>query len=78
MSQLRMDGAPLHMEHCSICVHGRLAPRWAQWFDGLTMTYTDAGNTVISGAVADQAALHGLLDRVLDSHLTLISVNTAR
>jgi hypothetical protein len=58
-----------------IRVKGHLAPRWSEWFAGLTMTHTDSGETILAGPVADQAALHGLLDRVRDLNLTLISVN---
>lgn len=53
---------------------GRLHERWAAWFDGLTVGHSDDGTTVISGPVADQAALHGLLKRVRDLGLPLISV----
>lgn len=53
---------------------GHLDARWAAWFDGLTVTSRDDGTTVISGPLADQAALHGLLQRVRDLGLPLISV----
>ena len=43
-----------------------LHERWAAWFDGLTLSHQDDGTTVIRGPVADQAALHGLLQRVRD------------
>jgi hypothetical protein len=54
---------------------GHLEPRWASWFDGLTVGRDGDGITVISGLVADQAALHGLLQRVRDLGMPLISVN---
>jgi hypothetical protein len=57
-----------------IRVKGHLAPRWSEWFAGWTMAHTDSGETILAGPVADQAALHGLLDRVRDLNLTLISV----
>jgi hypothetical protein len=57
-----------------IRVSGRLDPRWATWFVGLTLTPTDDGSTVIRGVVADQAALHGILRRVRDAGLPLISI----
>ena len=47
---------------------------WSAWFDDLTISHTTDGTTVLSGAVRDQAALHGLLARVRDLGLTLISV----
>ena len=53
---------------------GRVDPRWATWFDGLTLTY-DGADTVVHGPVADQAALHGLLRKVRDLGLRLVSVN---
>ena len=56
-----------------IRIKGRLDDRWAAWF-GLSLTCESAGTTLIHGPVADQAALHGLLTRVRDLGLTLISV----
>ena len=56
-----------------IRIKGRLDPQWAEWFDGLTIT-TDDGDTLITGSVIDQAALHGLLRRVRDLGLPLVSV----
>jgi len=61
--------------HYEIRVKGRLAPRWSARFDGLTIdTDTNDGTTAISGPVIDQAALHGLLQKVRDVGLTLISL----
>jgi hypothetical protein len=57
-----------------IRLKGHLAPRWAAWFDGLSLSSEDDGTTIISGLVADQAALHGLLHRVRDIGLPLVSV----
>ena len=62
-------------EHYVIRVHGHLDPRWAEWFSGLTLTRTEAGETILAGLVADQAALHGLLVRIRDLNLTLVSVS---
>ena len=53
---------------------GHLESRWASWFDGLSLTSESDGSTVIHGPVADQAALHGLLRKVRDVGLPLISV----
>jgi hypothetical protein len=53
---------------------GHLEARWAGWFDGLTISHESDGTTVISGPVADQAALHGLLQRVRDLGVSLVSV----
>lgn len=48
---------------------------WADWFDGMTFTHQDDGTTTLTGEMADQSALHGVLKRVRDLGLTLISVN---
>jgi hypothetical protein len=53
---------------------GRLEPRWAAWFDGLSLTSESDGTTIICGPVADQSALHGLLQKVRDLGLPLVSV----
>src|SRR5215467_9895020 len=58
-----------------IRLKGHLDDRWAGWFDGLTLTRDDDGTTLLTGPVVDQAALHGLLRRVRDLGLPLISVN---
>lgn len=58
-----------------ICVKGHLDNRWAAWFDGMTLTRSSDGTTIIRGPVADQAALHGLLQKTRDLGLPLISVN---
>jgi hypothetical protein len=60
--------------HYEIRVGGRLPSRWAAWFDGLTVTAETDGTTAIRGPVADQAALHGLLARVRDVGLPLVSL----
>jgi hypothetical protein len=57
-----------------IRVEGLLDQRWSGWFDGLQITSQPGGVTVIAGPVADQAALHGLLARIRDLNLPLISV----
>ncbi len=57
-----------------ICIQGHLAARWAGWFDGLSLTNEPDGTTLICGPVADQSALHGLLQKVRDLGLPLVSV----
>jgi hypothetical protein len=57
-----------------IRLKGRLDARWAAWIDGLSLTHESDGTTVIHGPVVDQAALHGLLQKVRDLGLPLVSV----
>ena len=57
-----------------IRVKGHLADRWAVWFNGMTVTRQADGPTVLYGPVADQSALHGLLRKVSDLGLPLLSV----
>lgn len=58
-----------------IRIEGHPAPRWAEYFAGLAMDYTESDETLLSGPIEDQAALHGVLDRIRDLNLTLIAVN---
>ncbi len=57
-----------------IRVAGRLAPRWSSWFDGLTVSAGEDGTTVLRGPVVDQAALHGLLQKLRDVGIPLLSL----
>ncbi len=58
-----------------IRIKGHLDSQWADWFEGLTITPEDNGHTLLIGPVIDQAALHGLLKKVRDLGLPLISVS---
>ncbi len=58
-----------------IRIRGHLGTRWATWFDGMTLTAMSDGTTVLEGPVVDQAALHGVLHKVRDTGLPLLSVN---
>jgi hypothetical protein len=57
-----------------ITIQGYVDEVWSSWFAGLTMTHTEQGETILRGNLVDQAALHGVLIRVRDLGLTLISV----
>ena len=58
-----------------IRIRGHLSPRRADWFEGLTITMEENGDTLLTGTVVDQAALHGLLKKVRDLGTPLLSVN---
>jgi len=58
-----------------IVLKGQLDTDWNTWFENLDIQYNDSGNTILSGPVSDSAALHGILDRIRDLNLELISVN---
>lgn len=60
--------------HYEIRLAGHLDRHWSAWFDGLALTLEDDGTTTLQGPVADQAALHGLLAKVRDLGVFLISV----
>src|SRR5512142_1401994 len=65
------DGPELY----EIRIKGHLDDRWTDWFSGLTITLEEGGDTLLTGPVTDQAALHGLLKKVRDLGLPLLSVN---
>jgi hypothetical protein len=56
-----------------IRIEGHLGPQWADWFGGMTITLEDNGDTLLTGPVVDQGALHGLLRKVRDLGIPLIS-----
>ncbi len=58
-----------------IRIKGHLGPQWRDWFEGLTITLEEDGDTLLTGPVTDQAALYGLLKKVRDLGLPLVSVN---
>ena len=60
--------------YCEIVVKGHLDTNWSGWLEGLKITHNDKGETIISGPIRDQAALYGLLVKMRDMVLFLISV----
>jgi hypothetical protein len=62
-------------QYYEIRLKGHLEARWVKWFNGLAITLEDNGDTLLTGPVADQAALHGSLKKVRDVGLPLLSVN---
>jgi hypothetical protein len=56
-------------------IKGHLSPQWTDWFECLTITWEDNGETLLTGPLVDQAGLYGLLKKVRDLGLPLISVN---
>jgi hypothetical protein len=59
-----------------IRLQGQLNRKWLDWFEGLTLTLEEDGNTLLTGPVVDQAALHGILKKVRDLGMLLLSVNS--
>jgi hypothetical protein len=79
MSEIDPPGDDLHKpEIFEIRIKGHLDDRWKSWFEGLTLALEDNGNTLLTGMVADQAALHGLLKKVWNLGMPLISVNSVK
>lgn len=76
MTQRAEPGAdPIGSTVYQIRLRGQLGPLWSDWFEGLAITWDDNGDTLLTGRVADQSALYGLLRKVRDLGVTLVSVN---
>jgi hypothetical protein len=63
------------MLRAEIRVKGQIDEHWSDWFEGLTVTHTDQDETVLTGLVVDQSALYGLMTKLRDLGLLLVSVN---
>ena len=70
----RIDADQHEAGRYEIRLKGHLDGRWAAWFDGLSLSRESDGTTILRGPIPDQAALHGLLQRVRDTGLSLVSV----
>ena len=75
MSEPQGSTGSRHDGFYEIRVRGLLDARWGYWFEGMSLTRESDGTTVLYGPVADQAALHGMLRKIRDLGLALISVN---
>ena len=69
-----MESEHVRQEVYQIVVKGHLDSEWSDWFDGLTITMVDNGETIFSGPVVDQTALHGVLIKIRDLGLPLLSL----
>lgn len=75
MSEKPRSGEKRNQPPCyEIRLKGQLDKQWTDWFEGLTITLEDNGDTLMTGPVVDQAALHGLLKKVRDLGMPLVSV----
>jgi hypothetical protein len=74
MSNADAAPGPHEAGRYEIRLTGHLADRWSDWFDGLSLTRHSDGTTLLRGRVVDQAALHGLLQKVRDTGLPLVSL----
>ncbi len=70
-----MESEPDRHEVYQIVVNGHLDSAWSEWFDGLTITLMDSGETILTGPIVDQTALHGVLIKIRDLGLPLLRLS---
>jgi hypothetical protein len=85
MAEMRNDNDPVRKAECEalaggagffeIHVKGHLSPAWSDWLEGLEVELLESGEMILSGAIVDQAALMGVLNKLYRLNLTLLSVN---
>jgi hypothetical protein len=76
--QLNSKTDPCEPAIYEVRIKGHLGTQWADWFGDVSVTLEDNGETLLTGPVADQAALHGLLKKVRDLGMPLVSVNRVK
>jgi hypothetical protein len=76
--ELHQEGEPDGAMRCQIRLKGHLGRQWSAWFGGLSITLEANGDTVLSGLLADQAALYGVLKKIRDLGMFLLVINCAR
>jgi hypothetical protein len=71
----KVERDPQEPKVFKIRIQGHLSPQWQDWFEGLTITLEEDGNTLLNGPVVDQSALHGILKKIRNLNMPLLSVN---
>jgi hypothetical protein len=66
------------MQKIEVRIKGQISNQWSEWFGGLTISHSDPDETVLTGLVADQAALYGIISRLRDLGLELASVSSQK
>ena len=75
-SEQKSEHDPRQPTVYQIRIQGHLSQRWTDWFEGLTITLEEDGNTLLGGPVVDQSALHGILKKIRNLGMPLLSVNS--
>ena len=75
-NEQKIERDPQEPKVFEIRIQGHLSPQWQDWFEGLTITLEEDGNTLLNGPVVDQSALHGILKKIRNLNMPLLSVNS--